>query len=112
MFKFEGIDSIEAAEGYRGCEVALPLEERQPLSAGCYYVDQLEGLIARDEDGCELGVITEVSIQRSSGYCTIRSPANEEILVPLARAFIHSIDLARGQLTLRSLGKLKDMNRS
>lgn len=52
VFHFEGVDSIDAAEKLRGCEVQLPLSERLELPAGKYFVSDLIG--------CEVFEVKEV----------------------------------------------------
>jgi 16S rRNA processing protein RimM len=37
VLKLAGVDSIDAAEGYRGMELRLPAEELPALPAGSYY---------------------------------------------------------------------------
>ena len=43
VFHLAGVNSISAAEKFRGCEVLLPLEQRVNLPAGQYFVSDLIG---------------------------------------------------------------------
>lgn len=43
ILKFEGVDSISAAEALRGCRVAIPETERRPLAKGEYFLGDLAG---------------------------------------------------------------------
>lgn len=43
IFHFEGVNSISEAETFRGFDVLLPLEQREILAAGQYFVSDLIG---------------------------------------------------------------------
>ena len=53
VLKFAGVDSIDDAESLRGRLVLIPEEEKVALSAGQYYLWELEGCQVVAESGGE-----------------------------------------------------------
>ena len=51
VLKFEGVDSIDEAEKYRGIELRIGEDEVEALPAGSYYHYQLKGLKVEDPAG-------------------------------------------------------------
>src|SRR6266567_5061545 len=68
VFKFSGVDSIDAANSLRGLHVFVRSEDRVALPEHHYYVGELEGCrVLRDLDGelQEVGVVT--AVERTGG---------------------------------------------
>lgn len=100
VLKLEGVDSIEAAEAFRGVDLRIGEDELPPLPRGSYYHHQLRGLPARDEGGAELGRVEEVLETGAAPVLRIVGPRGET-LVPLAEPFLLDVDLAGGRLLVR-----------
>ena len=45
VIQFEGVSSIEGAEGLRGAELRIPIDTLPKLPAGSYYHHELRGLV-------------------------------------------------------------------
>ncbi len=98
VLKLAGVDSIEAAERLRGCELQVAESELQPLPPGSYYHHQLRGLQARDRSGRPLGTVREVL--ETGGVCVLEvTRPGGELLIPLAEPFVVCVDLEAGTLT-------------
>ena len=100
VLKLEGVDSIDAAEAYRGLELRIGEEELAALPEGSYYHHQLRGLRVEDERGAALGEITEVLTPGATPVLVVRGGAGE-IMIPLADAFVHEVDLAGGRMVAK-----------
>jgi len=112
VFKFQGIDSIPAAEELRGAEVRIPIEQRAPLEEGHYFVDDLVGCEVVDKaSGAVLGHVTawrefggpplvEIAIERG----------REPILVPFAKSIFVEIDTAARRLVVDLPDGLVEVN--
>jgi 16S rRNA processing protein RimM len=98
VLKLEGVDSIDQAEGYRGLELRIGEEELLPLPAGSYYHHQLRGLHAFDPQGAPLGQVAEVLTGAGDAPVLVVNGAAGELLIPLADAFVKSVDLEGGRL--------------
>ncbi|NOS56928.1 MAG: 16S rRNA processing protein RimM [Cyclobacteriaceae bacterium] len=87
--KFEEINSLEQANGIKGCSLFLLKVARPKLKRGEFYDDDVVGFLVEDETLGELGSVTEVS---NSGPNRLLSVAvkNKEVLIPLNSPFIKS----------------------
>ncbi|MGC9291645.1 MAG: ribosome maturation factor RimM [Acidobacteriaceae bacterium] len=98
VLKFAGVGSITAAEALRGLDLAIPQEERVPLSDGSVYIDDLIGcsLVDTDQPGAPVvGIVREV-IQQPQGVdlLVVDGTGGVEHLVPFAKAYLVRMDLA------------------
>ncbi len=114
VLKFSGIDSITAAEGLRGCDVVIPREQRLPLQDGSVYIDDLIGctvLDAAQPGSPELGSIRAVEPQpETADLLVVKDAAGSEHLIPFAKAYLVSVDIAARRLTLRLPAGLLEIN--
>lgn len=96
LIKFEGIDTIEAAEPLRGFLVAVPDDETVDLEEGEFYHYEIEGLQVFDETGKSLGIVDEV----------LANPAHEiyrvgELLIPAVPEYVLEVDLDKARVVVR-----------
>jgi 16S rRNA processing protein RimM len=100
VLKLAGVDSIDQAEGYRGLELRIGEEELAALPAGSYYHHQLRGLSVEDPAGKPLGTVADIlETGADAAVLSVRGPAGET-LVPLAEAFVRSVDLPGGRMVV------------
>jgi len=97
IVKFEGIDSIEAAQILSGQEVLVAKEDFESLPNGEYYRFEIEGLKAFDDTGKYYGVIEDVIATGSNDVYVVREEG-KEWLVPMIDSVVQSIDLEQGKL--------------
>ena len=97
IVKFEGIDSIEAAQILSGQEVLVAKEDFESLPEGEYYRFEIEGLKAFDDTGKYYGVIEDVIATGSNDVYVVREDG-KEWLVPMIDSVVQSIDLEQGKL--------------
>jgi 16S rRNA processing protein RimM len=99
VLKFEGIDSIDAADTLRGRDLVIAENELLPLPPGSYYHHQLRGLRVQDPAGRPLGRVQDVL---ETGAVPVLQIDNDgrEVLLPLAESFVAAVDVAGGALTV------------
>jgi 16S rRNA processing protein RimM len=97
VLKIAGVDSIDDAELYRGLELRIGEEELQALPEGSYYHHQLRGLRVEDQRGRPLGEVTEVLMPGATPVLVVQG-GEGEIMIPLADAFVHEVDLPHGRM--------------
>jgi 16S rRNA processing protein RimM len=97
IVKFEGIDTIEAAQSLAGQEVLVAREDFESLPEGEYYRFEIEGLKAFDDTGKYYGVIEDIIETRSNDVYVVRGDG-KEWLVPMIDSVVQSIDLEQGKL--------------
>ena len=97
IVKFEGVDSIEAAQSLSGQEVLVAKEDFESLPEGEYYRFEIEGLKAFDDTGKYYGVIEEIIATGSNDVYVVRGDC-KEWLVPMIDSVVQNIDLEEGKL--------------
>ena len=97
IVKFEGVDSIEAAQSLSGQEVLIAKEDFESLPEGEYYRFEIEGLKAFDDTGKYYGVIEEIIATGSNDVYMVRGDG-KEWLVPMIDSVVQNIDLEEGKL--------------
>jgi 16S rRNA processing protein RimM len=80
----------------RGTELTLDATELPPPDADSFYVFQLVGLEAVDEEGAPLGLVVEVH----PGAANDNVELEDGTLVPLVEDAIRDVDLAGGRLVV------------
>lgn len=90
VFKFAGVDSIEAARRLVGREVQVG--ESPALPAHTYFVSDLVGCRVVDlTSGAELGTVRELVETGGTDLLAVRDSAGRELLIPLAQEFCRRI---------------------
>ena len=97
IIKFEGVDSIEAAQILAGQEVLVAREDFESLPEGEYYRFEIEGLKVFDDTGKYYGVIEDIIETGSNDVYVVREN-DKEWLVPMIDSVVKSIDLEKGKL--------------
>ncbi|MFI5182822.1 MAG: ribosome maturation factor RimM [Vicinamibacteria bacterium] len=100
VLKIAGVDSIDAAEAFRGLEIRIGEEALEALPAGSYYHHQLLGLKVEDPWGRTMGLAAEILETGGAPVLVVRGEGGE-VLVPLAEEFIQAVDVARGRIVAR-----------
>ena len=72
--------------------------EVPPINDDEFYVFDLIGLPVIDENQNRIGIVEDVIKGYSNDNLSIRAEDGREILIPLLKSAIRSIDLARGEI--------------
>ena len=100
--KLTGLDSRNAVEGFRGCDVFVPAEQAMPLPEGAYYIHQIVGLEVWTDAGERLGVVSDVLTLPANDVYAVDSPQGE-IWLPAIQDVILDIDMQGRRMTVRLL---------
>ncbi len=102
LLRLEGVDSVEAAERYRGCLFGFPPDQLPASDPDSYYHHQLEGLRVVTVQGVLLGVIERIEENPAHEQLVVRPPEPESRLfrIPMVQAFVRTVDLEAGQVTV------------
>ena len=111
IFHFAGVESVEAAERLRGCEVQIPPDQRAKLDPGNYYVGELIGCEVWEAGAAAaMGAVRDVEFP--GGVPLLAVETNEgEVLVPLAAEFCVRIDIKAKRIDVALPDGLRDLNR-
>jgi 16S rRNA processing protein RimM len=93
VFKFAGVDDMNAAEELIGAELQIAKNDRAELEENTAYVSDLKG--CRVFDGkTEVGVVTEVDFSTGEAPNLIVTAGKKELMVPFAGAYLRKLDVA------------------
>jgi 16S rRNA processing protein RimM len=109
VFKFKGIDNIEAATPLSGAEVRVPVDQRTPLEPGEYFQSDLVGCEVVDRrTGEQLGHVIDWNESAGPGLLVLEGG----MLIPFARAICVEIDPAARRIGVELPEGLKELNRA
>jgi 16S rRNA processing protein RimM len=131
IFHFEGCDSINEAEKFRGMEIVLPIEQRVTLPVGQYFVSDLIGCTVFEVTASEsklaspacsienapqvLGTVRDVYFpgEGLAGTPLLQVQTSQgELLVPLAVDICTRIDTAGRRIEVQLPEGLRDLGGS
>lgn len=104
LMRLKGITTPEAVSELRGQPVRIAGRDARPLAPGEYYLYQLIGLTAYDEEGAVLGTLTDIMETGANDVFIITSAeGGDDLLVPNHPSVVLDIDPAAGKLIVRPL---------
>ena len=105
ILKFRGLDRIEDVENLARCRLCVMRRDAAPLEENEYYIADLIGLSVEDEEGRNLGTLTDVLSTGANDVYVVKGP-EREILIPAIRDCILSVDLPAGKMRVHLLAGL------
>ena len=101
IVKFKQFNNINEVEKFRGCELTIDRKDALKLEKGEYYCADLIGLTIVDEEGAELGTLTEI-LQTGANdvYEMALKDSEEKIYIPAIKDCVKGIDIDAGKITI------------
>lgn len=96
--KFTGIDDRDAAEGLRGCEVAVPRSALGEAREGSIYWIDLVGLAVVNLRGEALGMVEGLFETGATSVLVVRG--ERERMIPFVDAYVKSVDREAKRITV------------
>jgi 16S rRNA processing protein RimM len=100
--KLTGVDNDKAAAVWQGGDLLIEEKDLEPLANGEYYHFQLEGSDVYEENGKLLGKVSALDYLSANDILTVQS-ADGEILIPLIKQIIVSVDVDNKKIVIRKL---------
>ena len=100
-----GVTTPEEAGMLRGGLIQVPRSPAATLSADVYFECDLIGMTVENERGDEVGVI-EIILEIPDNRVFVVRKGTEEVLIPAAKSFVTSVDLARRRMMVRGIEDL------
>ena len=110
IVKFKDLDNINDVEQYKKCNLYVTRENAVELEEDEYFVAALIGLMAKTDEGEELGQIKDVLTTGANDVYVIDTKEGE-LLVPAIHDCVQEVDLEAGVMTLHLLPGLRDLNK-
>lgn len=111
IVKFEGIESPEEAQKYKGATLWITRKQAVPLKKDEYYQADLIGLSVITEEGEELGTLTDVLETGANDVYEITLQNNSKVLFPAIKDCVKDVDLEAGRMTVHVMEGLLDLAR-
>ena len=108
IVKFAGCDTPEEIQKMRGWDLMVDREDAVPLAKDEYYIADLIGLRAIDDEGSEIGKIEEIFPTGANLVVQIKTDDGQDVLVPYVRdVFIKEVDLDAGTMTIHLIDGMR-----
>ena len=91
IIKFEGVDTVEAAEALRNTSLYIPLADLPELEEGQVYYHELIGFQVKGLEEGMLGEVSEIYDFKSHTVMEMRYQG-KEVLIPLHEDIVQEID--------------------
>lgn len=91
--KLESIDSRNIAEQYVGKQVSIDRINSIPLENDSYFIVDLIGCILSDEQGAEIGVITDIDSFGAADVITVKDSEGKILRFPFLNRITDSVDV-------------------
>ena len=92
ILKFKDIDSIEAAEKWRNCDICIPETEAVELETDEFFDWELEGCEVETVEGEKIGKVQELMRTGGTEILVVKG-AEKEYLIPFAETICVEVDI-------------------
>lgn len=106
LAEIEGCNDRDKAEALKGTELWVSRETLPDLDEGEFYIEDLIGLTAVDENGAAVGTITAVENYGAGDLLEIKPPTGQSFLLPLTDDTVTEIG---DQVTIQNFEAFRDM---
>ena len=115
ILKFKGIDDINDVEKYKGCGLFVTKENRVKCKKDEYFIADLIGLRAIDEEGEAFGTISDVIQTGANDVYVVTTKQGEEVMIPAIKDCILEVSVEEqdgqaGYVRIHLLPGLLDLN--
>lgn len=111
ILKFKTLDTIDAAEGFKGKDLLVCREHAVSLKKNEFFIVDLVGLIVESDEGETLGTLTDVLQTGANDVFIVKTETGDEVLIPYIEQCVSEIRPETGKITVHLLPGLLDLNR-
>ena len=106
---FEGFDTVESVTPLRGVELYVDRKDAIPLKKGEYFIPDLLGLDVTEEDGTEVGKLTDVLKTGANDVYVVTTPEGKQLLLPVIPDCIREVSPENGYVRVYMMPGLRDL---
>ncbi len=103
LLRFEGVDDRNAAELLKGRFLTIDREHLRETDEDEYFIFDLIGLEAVDQDGKHIGKVTDVIQNTAQDLYEIETDSGSRYLVPAVYEIVTDIDINSGIMEIRPI---------
>ncbi|PYT05216.1 MAG: 16S rRNA processing protein RimM [Acidobacteria bacterium] len=109
ILKFEGYDTMTAAQNLAGGRLVISEAELEPLPEGQFFEHQVIGSVAETLDGRQLGLVTKVMRTGGTDVLVVQNDDGREQLIPFADDICTEVDVRAKRITIDPPDGLLDL---
>ncbi|HEX9614608.1 MAG TPA: ribosome maturation factor RimM [Bacteroidota bacterium] len=102
VLKLQNLDGLDEAEALRGLYVFVEDGQRISLDVGTFFVHEIIGLRAVDENGADLGTVTDVLSLPGGDVWVVRA-GQKDAMIPAVSEFIRRVDTRAGTVVIHTI---------
>ena len=106
ILKFDGYDSINDIEKYKGAKLLVSREKAVKLQKDEYFIADLIGLRVVTEEGEDFGVLKDVLETGANDVYIVEMTDGKEVLLPAIKDCILDIDMDKQVITVHIMDGL------
>lgn len=99
ILKIEGIDTLEDAAKFKEKYIYVKREDAVKLKEGSYFIADMIGCSVQDENGTDLGTISDVLKTGSNDVYVVKG--SSELLVPAIKDVVVDIDIKNSKVIIK-----------
>ena len=109
ILQLKEVQNMNEALELKGGTVLIPMEEVLPLAENENYIYEMIGLIAKEEDGTELGPLKEVLETGTHDIYVIDDGSKHGLMIPAVNEFVREVNVNEGYLIVKLIEGLKGL---
>ncbi len=109
ILKFEGYDTMTAAQGLTGGRLVIADADVEPLGEGQFFERKVIGSKVVTSDGRTLGIVTRVMRTGGTDLLVLEDDDGREQLIPFADEICTDVDVAAKRITIDPPDGLLDL---
>jgi 16S rRNA processing protein RimM len=109
IMKFEGYDTMTAAQGLAGGRLVVADDDEEPLAEGQFFERRVVGSEVVTSDGRRLGLVTKVMRTGGTDLLVVGGDDGRERLIPFADEICTDVDVAAKRITIDPPAGLLDL---
>lgn len=98
IVSFEGYPSINDVEKFRDGVLKISKDELNELEDDEFYYHEIIGLKVIDEDGKELGEVTEILTPGANDVWVVKKKGQKDIYLPYIESVVKKVDINDGKV--------------
>lgn len=108
ILKFKGYDNINDIEKYRQKSLYVTRQNAVRLRRDEYFIADLIGLLVKDEQDQQIGVLKDVMETGANDVYVIEMTDGRELLLPAIKQCVREVDVENGWIRIHILEGLLD----
>ncbi|MEB3749543.1 ribosome maturation factor RimM [Geobacillus sp. FSL W8-0032] len=103
LLSFEGYDSINEVEPFKGAMLKVPESQLGELDEGEYYFHEIIGCTVVTEGGETIGAVTEILTPGANDVWVVRREDGSDVLIPYIEEVVIHVDPEQKTIVIRPM---------